>query len=122
VTDQLPHLRDVPSLTLCRQIIDGLKGAPLEHLRAYIAVRIRKTDRLGILRDYAQAVGRAWVREHGARQRAAEAREAHDASDREQARRVAQETLDDPRAGPEDKALANDLLGNRRSKKTGGGG
>jgi hypothetical protein len=121
VSDLLPHLHDVPNQTLSRQIIDGLKGAPLEHLRAYIQVRIRKTDKLGILRDYAQAVGRAWLREQGARQRHAEAKAAGERHAAEAARHEAQKILDNPRAGSEEKQLARQILGSD-SKTAGGDG
>jgi hypothetical protein len=122
VADELPHLHDVPSQTLCRQIVDGLKGAPLEHMQALIRRKMKKIAELGLLRDLAQQVGRAWLREAGARQRATDARAAHDASVIEQGRVFAQKTLDDPRAGPEEKELARELLGNERSKKAGGRG
>jgi hypothetical protein len=112
VTDKLGHLHDIPQRSLSLQVIGDMKGAPLEHLRAYLTpARIRKATSLGILRDYAQAVGRAWLAGEGARQRAADAQAASDAHAHQEARRGAQELLDDPRAGPEDKQLARQILG-----------
>jgi hypothetical protein len=107
---ELPHLHEDPSRSLCLQVLDGLKGAPLEHLQALIQRKRGKIASLGLCRDLAQEAGRAWQREAGARQRLTEAKAAHDARGIEQGRRFAQETLDDPRAGPDEKELARDIL------------
>jgi len=116
VHDDLGHLHDVPERSLSLQIIDGLKGAPLDHLRAYIGVRKAKTLKLGILRDYAQAVGKAWLREAGARQRAAEVREAQvqeqaDFAEANARNRAEQERIAaDETADPHDRARARAVL------------
>ncbi len=118
LADLLPHLHEDPSRSLCLQIADGLKGAPLAHLAALIKRKMRKIDSMGLCRDLAHEVGRAYVRDAAARQRAAEAREAYDAAALEQGRTTARDTLADPKSSEEEREIARQILSNW---KTAGG-
>jgi hypothetical protein len=118
-SDHLGHLNDPPERALCLQIVANLKGAPLEYLWNYAAPRLKKITSVGILRNFAHKVGLGYSEAMTKRKRAAEAKDAQDAQASEEVRKLAQKTLDDPRAGPDEKKLAHQILGT--SSKSAGG-
>jgi hypothetical protein len=104
---------EVPSPALCTNIYGALEGAKLSLLRTRVRTSIErgKFKSMGLALHLAQEAARAWRAGEAAREKNERARRAQEAEAWADTERLAREVLADPRASPEDKAQAREILG-----------